>query len=339
MAMRQLPVVLVTGFLGSGKTTLLNHLLTNDLGLRLGVVVNDFGAINIDQSLVAGQVDTAVSLSNGCLCCAVDASGLDDLLGQLASRRASLDAIVVEASGLAEPLSIVRMVRATQHRGIAFGGCVHVIDGHGFDSLRTQHPELDRHPAMADLVVLNKVDLLDGPALAGVRDRLAGLAPSTPVVETVEAAVDPRLLFDLPRRPRVEAQPMLPLGESAHDHLHHGYRAVEVTTEVPLDPRRLVDLLRDPPSGCYRIKGHVRLSGAGAGLWTVQVVGSQIRFAPRSPRATAAPSNGGDRTELVLIGPELVAETVRAAVIACEDPDDSGDGARPIERYVAQTLR
>lgn len=84
--MNRIPVVLVAGFLGAGKTTLLNHLLANREGARVGVVVNDFGSVNVDALAVAGQVDTMVSLGNGCLCCAVDASGLDAMLGRLRRR-------------------------------------------------------------------------------------------------------------------------------------------------------------------------------------------------------------------------------------------------------------
>ena len=77
MAKKRIPVVIVAGFLGSGKTTLLNHVLRNNRGVRVGVIVNDFGAVNIDSMMVAGQVDSMVSLSNGCMCCAVDVSDMD----------------------------------------------------------------------------------------------------------------------------------------------------------------------------------------------------------------------------------------------------------------------
>src|SRR5690606_14585937 len=100
--------------------------------------------------------------------------------------------------------------------------------------------------------------------------KLAELADGTPMVETREAAVDPRLLFDVATR-APEPQPMLPLHEP-HDHLHTGYVAVDVSTEVPLHPRRLLALLSDPPTGCYRIKGQVRLSGDPSRRWTIQMV-------------------------------------------------------------------
>jgi G3E family GTPase len=119
-----IPVVVLAGFLGSGKTTLLNHLLRTSGGTRIGVVVNDFGRINIDAFAVSAQVDSMVSLSNGCLCCAVDGTELDSMLGKLAA--ADLDVIVIEASGLAEPSTLIRMV--LQAPGVEYGGLIYVVE-------------------------------------------------------------------------------------------------------------------------------------------------------------------------------------------------------------------
>jgi len=100
----QIPVVVLAGFLGSGKTTLLNHLLHRSGGSRIGAIVNDFGAIEIDAMAVAGVLgDSTVSLGNGCLCCAVDASELDEYLGRLAQPSTRIDVIVIEGSGLPSP--------------------------------------------------------------------------------------------------------------------------------------------------------------------------------------------------------------------------------------------
>lgn len=119
---RQIPVIVLAGFLGSGKTTLLNHLLHRSGGSRIGAVVNDFGAIEIDAMAVAGALgDSTVSLGNGCLCCAVDVSELDQYLDRLAQPSARIDVIVIEASGLAEPQELVRMVLASEHPSIVYG--------------------------------------------------------------------------------------------------------------------------------------------------------------------------------------------------------------------------
>lgn len=182
---QQIPVVVLAGFLGSGKTTLLNHLLHRSGGSRIGAIVNDFGAIEIDAMAVAGALgDSTVSLGNGCLCCAVDASELDQYLERLADPSLGIDVIVIEASGLAEPQELVRMVLASEHPGIVYGGLVEVVDAAEFDDTRSRHPEVDRHLALADLVVVNKLDrAADGERVLGlVRslvDRAAVVRPPT----------------------------------------------------------------------------------------------------------------------------------------------------------------
>lgn len=197
---KQIPVIVLAGFLGSGKTTLLNHLLRAGRGTRIGAIVNDFGSIEIDAMTVAGQLgDSTVSLGNGCLCCAVDASELDVFLDKLARPAARLDVIVIEASGLAEPTELVRMLLASENERIVYGGLVEVVDAAEFDATRERHPEIDRHLAFADLVVLNKTDRVDAERLARLRGALGGAAA---VVESVYGRVDPELFFD--RRPGVE---------------------------------------------------------------------------------------------------------------------------------------
>ncbi|MGH8883431.1 MAG: CobW family GTP-binding protein, partial [Stackebrandtia sp.] len=146
---RRIPVLVVAGFLGSGKTTLLYQLLRRREA-RIGVVVNDFGAVNIDAMLVAGQVDAMVSLGNGCVCCAVDVTELDEMFARLAEPRHRIDVIVVEASGLAEPRNLIRMVIGTDNPRIRYGGLIEMVDAEYFDDSSARHPELVSHLRVAD---------------------------------------------------------------------------------------------------------------------------------------------------------------------------------------------
>ncbi|WP_407288141.1 CobW family GTP-binding protein [Streptomyces sp. BP-8] len=196
MATQQIPVVVLAGFLGSGKTTLLNHLLGAGDGTRIGAIVNDFGSIEIDAMTVAGQVDSMVSLGNGCLCCAVDTSELDTYLERLARPAVRIDVIVIEASGLAEPQELIRMILASDNDRIVYGGLIEVVDAAEFDDTRARHPELDRHVGIADIVVLNKADRIGDAARQALMDRLADLAPGRPVICTAYGRVDPELFFD-----------------------------------------------------------------------------------------------------------------------------------------------
>ncbi|WP_410870121.1 CobW family GTP-binding protein [Nocardia sp. A7] len=309
-----IPVVIVAGFLGSGKTTLLNYLLRNNRGTRIGVVVNDFGAVNIDAMLVAGQVDAMVSLGNGCVCCAVDVSELDDLFAQLAQPRSAVDVIVVEASGLAEPRNLIRMVIANPNPRIAYGGLVEVVDAEQFASTSARHPELVTHLRMADLVLVNKADRVAPEALAGLREQIAGWVGQVPVYATTHGRIDPGLLFDdrVPEQPTVAQQLSFDslLDDHDHDdpdhrHLHDDYVSVSFTSERALNPRALVDFLEDPPSGLFRAKGCVAFAVAGERRkFEVHLVGRHIVFTPGTW------ARGEQRvSSLVLIGAGLDADT------------------------------
>ncbi|TQF73679.1 GTP-binding protein [Rhodococcus spelaei] len=344
MAKRRIPVILVAGFLGSGKTSLLNHLLRGRHGVRIGVIVNDFGSVNIDSMMVAGQVDSTVSLSNGCLCCAVDVSEMDAMLDRLAHPRSDIDVIVVEASGLAEPRNMVRLILGSENPRIGYGGLVVLVDAAEFEDTRTRHPELDLHVRMADLVVLNKTDRVSPSELQPICTRVEALNARSPVLPTAHGRVDPRLLFDEVARaddgPRQLSLDEL-LAESHdhghdcgdHAHLHDHYESVTFASARPMDPRALVDFLEDPPPGLYRLKGFVYFGIPGHTLrYTVQTVGSHIRF------ETAAWRRGQSRaTELVLIGSGLDADDLRRRLDDCVREHESGAEAMTgVHRYVVE---
>ncbi|MFD3698176.1 CobW family GTP-binding protein [Streptomyces sp. NPDC058646] len=342
-----IPVVVLAGFLGSGKTTVLNHLLGNRGGTRIGVVVNDFGAIEVDAMSVAGQVgDSMVSLGGGCLCCAVDGSELDAYLEKLAAPAHRIDVIVIEASGLAEPQEMVRMLMASENPDVRYGGMVQVVDAAEFDATRARHPETDRHLAVADLVVLNKTDRVDVAERARIEARLAELCgPGIPVVGTEHGRIDPELLFD--RRPWTETRGQLSFedllaqdqdpghghGPGNCAHAHAAYESTEFVSEQALSPRRFIDFLDRRPAGLYRIKGYVYFGVPGhQERYEVQAVGRFLRFAPQ-------PWGRGEArlTQLVLIGSGTDRPALLAELEACREP--APQEARPesmwgVLRYV-----
>ncbi|MEU5697779.1 CobW family GTP-binding protein [Streptomyces aurantiacus] len=344
----QIPVLILAGFLGSGKTTLLNHLLHRGGGSRIGAIVNDFGAIEIDAMAVAGALgDSTVSLGNGCLCCAVDASELDLYLDRLARPAARIDVIVIEASGLAEPQELVKMLLASENPHIVYGGLVEVVDAAEFDATREKHPEIDRHLAIADLVVVNKADRAADPDR--VIRLVRTLADGAAVVPASYGRIDPEFLFDC--RPTEERIGQLSFDDlhrhedSDHEdsdhggpheprgHLHSAYESVSFTSEVPLGPRRLMAFLDGRPDGLYRIKGYVDLGAADPrNRYAVHAVGRFLRFYPE-------PWPPGERlTQLVLIGSGIDAVALRKELEACKDDAPHADerGMWGVLRYVQE---
>ncbi|MFI6098706.1 CobW family GTP-binding protein [Lentzea sp. NPDC051213] len=282
-----IPVVVLAGFLGSGKTTLLNHLLRTSGGTRIGVVVNDFGRINIDAFAVSAQVDSMVSLSNGCLCCAVDGSELDEMLSKLSA--ADLDVIVIEASGLAEPSTLVRMV--LQAPGVSYGGLIYVVDAVEFAAV----PHLSRDLSLADLVVLNKVDQVSEPP---------SLPCSVPVLPVSYGQIDPALLFEV-RPPDLGPRQLSFDDLDDHStHAHASYDSVTFECDEPLHPKLFMDFLAARPSGLFRTKGFVRFAG---GTFMLHTVGAAVSFT----RVDDAP------TQLVLIGAGIDPESLTDWLLAC----------------------
>ncbi|MGW0814603.1 CobW family GTP-binding protein [Streptomyces viridiviolaceus] len=337
---QQIPVVVIAGFLGSGKTTLLNHLLHRSGGSRIGAIVNDFGAIEIDAMAVAGALgDSTVSLGNGCLCCAVDASELDGYLERLARPDLGIDVIVIEASGLAEPQELVRMLLASEQPGVVYGGLVEVVDAAEFDDTRAKHPEIDRHLALADLVVVNKTDRT--PDAERMLALVRSLSDRAAVVPAAYGRVDPGFLFDCkPSEERIGQLSFDDLydhspGEehTGHaGHLHTAYDSVSFVSDVPLDPRRLMRFLDSRPEGLYRIKGYVDFGPHDRrNRYVVHAVGRFLRFYPE-PWAPAE----ARLTQLVLIGSGIDAPALRKELEGCasDAPHADEHGMWGVLRYV-----
>ncbi|WP_431772378.1 CobW family GTP-binding protein [Streptomyces cucumeris] len=331
MATPRIPVILLTGFLGSGKTTMLNHLMRDSAGTRIGVIVNDFGSVNIDALAVAGQVDSMIPIENGCLCCAVDASEMDDMLQRLTDPALRIDVVVIEASGLAEPQSMIRSLLSSTSERIVYGGLVEVVDAAEFPRTRERHPELDRHVRAADLVVLNKTDRVGEEERRSVLRVVEEIAPGVPVLTAEHGRVDPALLFDhQPRTTPEERFRQLSFadlcgdGEDDHSrHLHTAYESVEFTSSEPLNPRRVMDVLDSRSPGLYRIKGYLHFAGAGGEYkYGLHAVGSFLRFQP-VPWEPGEPRT----TQLVMIGTGINSDNLGKRFADCVEtaPDEVDD--------------
>jgi G3E family GTPase len=335
---RRIPVVVLTGYLGAGKTTLLNFLLRRP-GARVGLIVNDFGTVNIDAGLVTGQVNEPASIAGGCICCLPDAGGLDEALARLTHARLGLDVVIVEASGLAEPATLARLVRCSTVNRVRPGGVIDVVDAVEYFS--TLDNGLGPAPARfeaATLVVVNKVDRLPAPqreaTLARIAARVAARNPHVPVVPVEHGRIDPGLIYDaaatedppdqLPFAAALRAES--PADEPAA-HVHADSVTVEVAGAV--EPGGLVDLLADPPATAYRIKGTVCVATDGRPRrYVVHVVGRSAHLAP-------APAPTQPAATLVAIGLHLDTAEVRRRLQQALTPTTHAgpDGLRALRRW------
>jgi G3E family GTPase len=290
-----IPVIALTGYLGAGKTSVLNHVLRTSQG-RIGVVVNDFGDINVDAGLVSGQVDEPASIAGGCICCLPDDGQLDVALTKLADPQLRLDAIIVEASGLADPVSIARIVGFSGVDGVRDGGVIDVIDAAAhFDTVDLGGIAPARYGA-ATLVVVNKLDRLPAEdrdtRIRLVEQRVHERNSRAHVVGTTNGRIDPALLFDVAAARdevgQLSFRDLLLATDATAEHHHVHADSVTVTSEGSIEPDAVLDLLEDPPAGVYRMKGTVTVRHRSASRrYVVNVVGHSAHVLRASSRLPA----------------------------------------------------
>ena len=349
----RIPVIALTGYLGAGKTTLLNHLLRTP-GARLGVVINDFGDINVDAALVTGEVDEPASVAGGCLCCMPDAGGLETALERLVAARPDLDAILIEASGLAEPANLVRLLRSTALRRVRYAGLIDVIDAVNDERTVSASNALEaaagaagtaappaRYSA-ATLVVVTKTDLLAADERRRALDRVIGRVhsrnPRALVIEAAHGRIDPLLVMDVAHEDAPADE--LPLAELTrharaeacdNHHAHTHADSFTVPAPLPVSPGALADLLESPPAEAYRLKGVLDVavgtgrSGTSGGVRRVivNVVAGQVHLEAERPYRSV-------QLGLVAIGAHLgedVRRRLEKAARPAQGPSESVESA------------
>ncbi|MDP1964161.1 MAG: GTP-binding protein [Reyranella sp.] len=277
-----IPFTVIGGFLGAGKTTLLNRLLRGAEGRRFAVLVNDFGALDIDGGLVAAHGGDTIALANGCLCCTIGDSLVTTLL-DLLERPERFDHIVVEASGVADPGRIADL--AVLEPRLSRDGVIVVVDAAQARERAADRRLGDtvmRQIQAADLLLLNKTDL--APDLAAVRCWLS-MQAAAPILEACRADVPLDLLFGLDRHGATAALPPSDRFES------WSYQWPE-----PVERADLLAMLREAPGEILRAKGIVRFADAPDRRAVVHLVGRRLDVSDEGPWGDTAGSR------LVMLG-------------------------------------
>ena len=286
----QIPVTVLTGFLGAGKTTLLNRILTEQHGNRYAVIVNEFGEEGIDNDLVVDADEEVFEMNNGCICCTVRGD-LIRILGGLMKRADKFDAIIVETTGLADPAPVAQTFFVDQDVAdrTRLDAIVTVADAVHLDNQLGEHHEAEEQIAFADIVLLNKTDLVEVEGLGRVEDRIRRINPYTKIIRTEHCAanLDEVLglkAFSLDRVLEVEPDFLT----SDHDHEHDDdVKSISLVADAPLDldkfqtwfgqllQTRGQDILRS--KGILDFKGeedryvfqgvHMLMDGAPMGAW------------------------------------------------------------------------
>ncbi|MBQ8104609.1 MAG: GTP-binding protein [Afipia sp.] len=225
-AANKIPVTVLTGYLGAGKTTLLNRILSENHGKKYAVIVNEFGEIGIDNDLIVGADEEVFEMNNGCVCCTVRGD-LVRIIDGLMKRKGKFDAIILETTGLADPAPVAQtfFVDEDVREKTALDAVVTVADAKWLSDRLKDAPEAKNQIAFADVIVLNKTDLVTKPELAEVEARIRAINPYATLHRTERAQVKlsdvlERGAFDLDRILEIEPE-FLDDGGHDHDHDHH----------------------------------------------------------------------------------------------------------------------
>jgi len=337
------PMTILSGFLGAGKTTLLNHILHGDHGLKIAVLVNDFGAINIDAQLVVGVEGETVNLSNGCICCTIRGDLLKETV-KLLRRDDPPQYIIIETSGVSDPIAVANTFLMPEVKPLVrLDAILIVVDADHILTLEEENYALAMDQiAVADIVVLNKVDLVTAEEREDIKEKvIRRIVPDARILEVTYGQVPLELVLGVgkyaPERlhQRTERDVHVHGVDEEHDHEHdhndghdgddhhHHHEHTDHTlvfstwswtTDKPLSLRALRGMFEELPNTIYRAKGVIYLHDMPDNMVILQLVGKRASLTLAGQWGEDAP-----RTQIVMIASHggLDVETLREGLEAC----------------------
>ncbi len=319
-----IPVTIITGFLGSGKTTLLNHILSQQEGLKIAVLVNEFGEIGIDHDLIIATEDNIVELNNGCICCTIN-QDLIATVDKILNRGKKVDYLIVETTGIADPLPIALTFLATNLRSkTRLDSIITLADCENFSLDKFEHSEaVISQFTYADIVLLNKTDLVEVNRIQKIESKITNLKEGIRIIKTTNSQAPLPLilsvgLFESEQYFNGEKQP----NNHDHDHEHHhhhdhshhlendGFVSLSFECDRPLSIRKFQYFLDNKlPKEVFRAKGI---------LWFEDSEFKHIfhlsgtRFTIHDEQWQTPPKN-----QLVFIGKNLKKEELKSLLKSC----------------------
>jgi G3E family GTPase len=325
-ASRQTPVTVLTGYLGAGKTTLLNRILTEQHGRKYAVIVNEFGEVGIDNDLIVDADEEVFEMNNGCICCTVRGD-LIRIIEGLMRRKDRFDAILVETTGLADPAPVAQtfFVDEDVRRKTRLDAIVTVVDAkHLLGEIDRAH-EAQEQLAFADIVILNKTDLVDEAGLAAIEARIRRINPTAAIRRTTRCDVPldvilDRHAFDLDRVLEFEPDFL----DGFHEHAHDDHvTSFSLVTPDPLDPRRFLPWIEKITqhfgNDMLRMKGILAFDGESE-RFVVQAVHMLLEGTHQRPWR----KDEARVSRLVFIGRDLPRDLIEDGFLKCRAAKASG---------------